>query len=892
MLRGLGGRLDLTWQDHAVAENATAVLEAIGQVFAEVDSRGVQFDALLTVRGFGSPFDRFHIKLPPGTELVGGAPAGASYSLSSMKPHTDDSPAQARPPTATKTGDPSGDQWVEVQLAQPTVEPVEVHIQAERTYDVTKPITSLQLAGFEVREAAPQRQWGHIAIAVAGDWQIGWDQRDRVRQVAEVPAALQRRGMVAGFEYFSQPASLTARLSPRRTRISVESEYIYFVEPRQLSLQARLKYNIRGGKTSALEIAMPGWEVDEVGPANVVDGTNSPTNHSTNFSVALPEPTSGEIEITLQAHRSTDADTSRLEISTPVPAVDVIGLTSVAVVPADNVRLKPVEEELQGLVRPSVPPRLKLPIREQAPLVYRGEQTQTTFVADMELLPQVMKAGVQSNVTLGRDEIRVEQRFAYHVEHEPTTSISFEVPRTVFGDSHLEWTLDDQPLAPLPPETDSADPSKVRIEVPLPGPRLGAFEVVARYRGEISQWIADGSLPMTGPFVVPLVMPTLASLDHNSATIDGESAMRVQPLDETWKVTEESPDLLPGSDRSELHLVASQATPQITLSWKPGEQHEPNGTVVDRAWIQTWISGNVRQDRAVYRFTTSAEQVSLTLPAEISAGNLEARLDRRFLRPAIDNDGIILVKLPPGPEHQSHVLEIRYQWHGAAERSHFIDARWPHFAEGVWVQRMYWQLVLPSTEHLIFAPAELTPEFNWKWSGLGWGRQASLDQAELEKWSGAMTAEPVPDATNRYLFSAMGSPMKICATSAARWQIVLVSAAAALGVGLLLLYVPLGRKAGTLLAIGIVMLALSASMPDAAVLFAQAAMLGLGLVVLAGLLRQSMARRRAMGSVISGGSGSSVERKSSIRRKIRPLEMAGAASTSATETLDLPAAGS
>ena len=296
----------------------------------------------------------------------------------------------------------------------------------------------------------------------------------------------------------------------------------------------------------------------------------------------------------------------------------------------------------------------------------------------------------------------MEQRFAYHVEHEPTTSISFEVPRSVFGDSHLEWALDDQPLAPSPPESDSADPSKVRVEVPLPGPRLGTFEVVARYRGEISQWIADSSEPMNGPFVVPLVMPVLASLDHNTATIDGESAMRVQPLDDSWKVAEESPDLSPSNDRGELHLIASQATPQITLSWKPGEQHESSGTVVDRAWIQTWISGNVRQDRAVYRFTTSSEQVSLRLPAEISAVNLEVRLDRRFLRPAMDNDGTLQLKLPPGPEHQSHILEIRYQWHGSGERSHLIDARWPHFAEGVWVQRMYWQLVLPSTEHLLF----------------------------------------------------------------------------------------------------------------------------------------------------------------------------------------------
>ena len=135
---------------------------------------------------------------------------------------------------------------------------------------------------------------------------------------------------------------------------------------------------------------MPGWEMDEVGPASLVDGTNSLSNHPQILCRAL-DPTSGEIEITLQAHRSTAADSSGLEISMPVPAADVIGPASVALIPADNVRLRPRDDELQGLVRPSVPPRLKLPIREQAPLMYRGEQAQATFVGDLELLPQVIQ---------------------------------------------------------------------------------------------------------------------------------------------------------------------------------------------------------------------------------------------------------------------------------------------------------------------------------------------------------------------------------------------------------------------------------------------------------------------------------------------------------------------
>ena len=39
----------------------------------------------------------------------------------------------------------------------------------EYTGDVTKPNAALQLAGFDVQEAVPHRQWGHLAVAVQGD---------------------------------------------------------------------------------------------------------------------------------------------------------------------------------------------------------------------------------------------------------------------------------------------------------------------------------------------------------------------------------------------------------------------------------------------------------------------------------------------------------------------------------------------------------------------------------------------------------------------------------------------------------------------------------------------------------------------------------------------------
>ncbi len=64
-LLGLGGALTLAWKETKGAESSPPVLEATGDVLARIDSRSVQFEAVLSVRSFGAEFDRFRVKLPP-----------------------------------------------------------------------------------------------------------------------------------------------------------------------------------------------------------------------------------------------------------------------------------------------------------------------------------------------------------------------------------------------------------------------------------------------------------------------------------------------------------------------------------------------------------------------------------------------------------------------------------------------------------------------------------------------------------------------------------------------------------------------------------------------------------------------------------------------------------
>jgi hypothetical protein len=741
-LLGLGGKLNLAWRAKSSAPTP-AILESSSQIFVQIDSRSVQFDAVLSVRSFSDAIDVFHVALPRGTQLLASAPGDAAYVL-------------------TASGDMEHPQ-VEVRLPQKTVGPIEVHIQAERAFDPTKPGAGQELGGFEIAEAIPHRQSGQIAVAIAGDLQPAWGQQTNVRQIAELPENLRRKNVVAGFEFSAQPASLMVRLAPRKTRVTVEPEYLYFVEGRQIRMEAHLKYAIRGAKTNALEIAMPGWEIDDVGPSDLVDAETVGRNSGPVFSIPLLQFSSGEFEIKLAAHRELPSGTGRIEIALPVLAAETVAPAIVAVVPADNIHLQPREDEFQGLVRPTLVPRIKLPLREQAPLIYRSEQNQALFVADTKRLPQVVHTSLDANLEVRRDEIRVEQIFKYNVEHEPISSITLDFPAGLSADARIEFLLDGQPLSATTLVDAESAASGKRLELPLPAPRLGELELTARFGVPV----AVPSLVNGSEIGVPLLTPEDQSVEVNRLTIGGEFAARVQPLDDNWSMSSDAIEPTNGgSVRPLVRLTAVQATPAINLVARAQSAGALGSSIVSRAWVQTWLSDTVRQDRAVYQFSTSADELHLGLPADVHPGNIEVRVDQQLQRPTIQANKLA-VRLPAGNGNRVHVLELRYQIDEQRRSGGEVEAQLPKFLDNTWVERMYWQLVLPPNDYLISSPAELSPEFTWNWSGWGWSRRSPWEQVDLERWSGAAADAPLPEATNRYLFSITGNPAMVAAIRAA-----------------------------------------------------------------------------------------------------------------------------
>ncbi len=931
-LLGVGGDCWLAWResDQPVARLSSA-LEATGAVLIRIDGRSVNSDATLSVRSFGAEFDHFHVRLPRGAELVGGRQDG--YTLTAL------------------SGASSG--VVEVKLDHKTAGPVDVRLQTERAYDVTKLGDSLELAGFAVTEAIPHRQWGYLAVAVAGDWQLVWGEQTRVRRVSDLPDSLRRKDLVAGFEYFGQPNSLNVRVLPRKTRISVEPQYIYAVNEDEVRLDARFDYTIRGAKLFQLDVDLPGWELDRVRPEGLVNVGAISTGPTGTITLPLIEPATGDIELTLTAHQQNAPNGKSISWTLPQPRADVVGPAEVAIVPADNIELTPLPAQMTGLGRstggaiglarsaavlppssatspaapPSAsPPSTAPPSTVAAPtgtpttfatvgggtggielsstaLFYRAEQAQATFAADFAVRPQDLSVELDDQVSIRDRDVSVVQAINYMVRYVPLERLRLDVPRGLLEQHKLKFVVGKEVLQPqvTPAETEK---DRTAIELPLSRPIVGALRLEVSYALPQQRLSASASAALD----LPLAIPRDGNIVNNSAAVSAQPGIRIDQREGPWNAIDAVPGL-PGGTDAALRLTASDAADSLRLAVSRDNGRLQSTTFVDRAWIQSWLTESVRQDRVVYLFTSNEDQLRLELPAGISAGDVELMLDGQPLPPAASPSGPLIVGLPADAERREHLLELRYQFDGRGPHNGSLVLEAPKWDNHVKIRRTYWQLLLPTDEHLVKASGDLTAEYDWTWNDdyMGVRRVPLKDDEQLEQWVGfARFAKPIdastsasagrpipaapdhPEHANRYLFSTAGQEGRFQVVIIRRWLLLLVASAGALAIGLALIYFPALRRTRALIAAAAVASIIALIYPEPALLFAQAGSLGLLLVLAALVLRGIVNRRPAPVSPAAISGSSRIERSSTRLHSRREPEPEPATTTTSPVAIESP----
>jgi hypothetical protein len=830
---GPSGDFELSWRPPDAATGKVAALEAFGAIAAKLDGRGVESEATFSVRS-GEAFDRFRIRLPPDTELVPGN--SSAYALT----------------VVDGGGASSGKQrqrTVEVQFAKRTVGPVEVHLSTRRASDAPRGDNWLELAGFEFPEAA--RQWGTIAVSVAGDWQVLWGTSRGVRQIDQLSEAARRQDVTAEFEYTAQPSSLTARLVPRKTRIGVEPEYVVLVDSDQIRLDARLRYTVRG-KVSAVDVAMPDWVIDDVGPENVVAVDGVPTGVAGQvLSLPLASPTTGPFEVRLKAHWPLPPDGRSLSLTLPQPQASAPAAAVVAVLPADNVEILPDTQATTGLLLQQAAVPLELPPRHQEPLFYRSDAPKAVFAAELRRHEQKITAGVASRVTLDAAAVHVDQKFAYTIAYEPAEYFLLAVPPELGAEGRLVLTCEEQVLTPALLREEVDDGVKLlRMRVALPKPCIGPCEIVARYALTSSPVAVDGNVH------VPLVIPLATELTGNNVVVVPGADQQVEVAPGAWTAVEGG--LGPAASPRTREFAATQRTAEIVLKLD-GEGGSDAAVVVDRAWIQTCVTRSAaaaRQDRAVLQLTTRRRELEITLPEGADREQASVQLNGTPVTPRLRAERVLVIPLSAEVEPRPCVLSLQYHFPGAGTGHAFAGHlfagagtrkfEFPSLGDDTWVRRAYWQLLLPPEDHVIASPRELTGEFAWGWNHFYFGRQPVLSQADLERWVGLSNpgSTPAPTGMNVYLFSSLGRIGPAEVFTAGRSTIVFVASGVALLAGLLLIYLRAARHPVVLLAATAILAGLSAIQPELALLAAQASAVGLALVLLAVFLRRLTAGSR------------------------------------------------
>lgn len=802
---GFGGEFQISWREpEAQVAGIPAVLEATGAILARIDSRSVNTEAKITVRSFGGPFNQLKIRLPANSQLVNSTPQGAVQG-----------------------------QLLDIKLDKKTQGPVEVRIVTDRPRNAASTTEILEFAGFDVVGAV--RQWGHIAVQPVGSWQVAWGESRNIRQVDELPESLRRDDLAGGFEYHTQPCSLTARVAPQKTRVSASPEYVFLVGAQQVEMQARIRYRVRGAKVRSVDIELPGWEIDEVGPPNLVRIDAGVDNDLPAYTVPFSQPLSGEFEVTIAAHRAIPEGSKQLDLELPRARAEVLGPAIVAVLAADNVELAPVANSMSGLSVPPLKPQLTLPARQQEPLYFRSETSSAKFVAGFAVHPQSITSEVIGRVDLDDQEMRVEERLVYGIYYEPLDSLTIQVPAVVPLDK-IAVNYGGERLSPVPlPDPAGGDrPSVLPMRISLPSAQIGRCELLVSYVLPLEKLAPATSVGVS----VPLVMPSDGKLLRNQVAISAKPNLTVSTRRSAWREEGTRGDPRGGG----LSLVADEVATELPLAVTQTDRQIEESTIVDRAWIQTWLTESARQDRVLFRFTTNQRRIKLSLPAGIVRPAIEAYVDGARVTPDAETTGEISLPVTQAGGRRERLIELRYHFPQRDRTSH-LSFESPQFVPATWVRRLYWQVILPSNEHLVYSPGALTREYRWNWNKIYWARKSALEQSDLESWIGVNPIAGPPESANQYLFSTVGSTNQLDIWTARRSVLVFTASMLVLGFGLLLIYVPALRHPGLFLVVAVFVTGVAVLEPEAAVLLAQAAGLGMALTVIAVLLaRKSLCK--------------------------------------------------
>jgi hypothetical protein len=585
----------------------------------------------------------------------------------------------------------------------------------------------------------------------------------------------------------------------------------------------------------------------------------------------LSQASSRRAAVAFTLRRSATRDVSRLELPLPMPLADSIGTGELTVRSTPDIELLPDLANSTGLVSaPSLPGNFAASGDDGGRLHFRTLLPMATFVTDRSTRPRDVITESTTLIDIQAEVAQIDQRIDYVVRYEPIAELVFEMPDELALEAdHLDLQLvtatsqngssseeSGTPLHVNPVDEESAALSLLgarRLRVMLPQPRIGRFAVRIRYRPAPSVAGAadrDWSIPLIhaddGKFVRH--QATVRASHNVTVTLDSNGE------ENSWQPAPLAKD---GDARNAASVFASNA-PELflPLAIETGRPDSAAVTVVERVWLQTWISKELQQDRAAFRLRTTGDQVTVELPP--AAAEFELLVDKEPAEVVSRAPGRVVVRVSQSNEPPTlsgsgaptlHTLELRYRQpheHNTLARHQLIP---PQIEGSTALSQVYWHIVLPGNEHVVYSPQQLASASQWQWLGTFWGRRPLKSQAELEAWVGA-AEQPAPvGGQSEYLFTGLLPVASMEVGTMPRWLIVLAASAVVLALAIAWVYVAAARRTWILAVVAVAIAAAAITYPSAAMLLAQASAIGLVLAVVSMILTRVLVRPARMSVV-------------------------------------------
>jgi hypothetical protein len=368
-------------------------------------------------------------------------------------------------------------------------------------------------------------------------------------------------------------------------------------------------------------------------------------------------------------------------------------------------------------------------------------------------------------------------------------------------------------------------------------------------------------------------------ITSSALRLSSSSSLRLSLVDDLLRpVEDESSDATAGND---LSFQLDQVPSQISILPIPTEATGRRSTVIERVWVQSLLTTTERRDRACFRLSTNESQLDFILPVGVGGKVITVLVDgQRTDRSVLTKGRELRVDLDDTFGSRELTVELWYWFTAQPAALGKLHLQAPRLAGGTHADRVYWELLLPPNEHLVWAARNLISENTWRWQGTHLARSPNRSQDELERWVQA-SQRTENQGFNRYVFSSVGTEGSNMVITTLRPFATFIVAGAVFAAGVLLLYVPWLRHPLLLFAAGTLLVAAAISFPETSLLAGQAIAVGLVFIIMTRLMMAMISRQPAPRLSSRSGFRSAADSRSSAtgRRADSRLDIGSNAGT-------------